>query len=54
MQDFGLLKGVLEDRQKSLDGFIRNLNLKKPHPEEYIGQARESVLIVPTIRRSRY
>ena len=33
-QDFGLLKGVLEDRQQSLDGFLRNLNLKKPHPEE--------------------
>ncbi len=47
-QDFGLLKGVLEDRQKSLDGFIRNLNLKKPHPEEYINKLEKASLIVPT------
>ena len=47
-QDFGLLKGVLEDRQKSLDGFIRNLNFKKPHPEEYIGKVEKASLQVPT------
>ena len=35
-QDFGLLKGVLEDRQKSVDAFIRKLNFNKPHPEEYL------------------
>src|ERR1700689_828757 len=35
-QDFGLLKGVLEDRQKAADGFIRDLNFKKPHLEEYV------------------
>src|SRR5271155_4994637 len=28
-QDFGLLKGVLEDRKNSANGFIRQLNLKK-------------------------
>src|ERR1700723_456262 len=33
-QDFGLLKGVLEDRKNSANGFIRQLNLKKPHPED--------------------
>jgi microsomal epoxide hydrolase len=47
-QDFGLLKGVLEDRQKSLDGFIRNLNFKKPHPEEYINKLERASLVVPT------
>jgi non-heme chloroperoxidase len=47
-QDFGLLKGVLEDRQKSLDGFIRNLNFKKPHPEEYITRLEKASLLVPT------
>ncbi len=46
-QDFGLLKGVLEDRQKSLDGFVRNLNLKKPHPEAYINKLEKASLQVP-------
>jgi microsomal epoxide hydrolase len=47
-QDFGILKGVLEDRQKALDGFMRNLNLKKPHPEEYINRLEKASLQVPT------
>jgi non-heme chloroperoxidase len=47
-QDFGLLKGVLEERQKALDGFIRNLNFKKPHPEEYINKVEKASLLVPT------
>lgn len=47
-QDFGLLKGVLEDRQKTTDGFIRNLNFKKPHPEDYISKVEKASLQVPT------
>jgi non-heme chloroperoxidase len=47
-QDFGILKGVLEDRQKALDGFVRNLNFKKPHPEEYINKVEKASLVVPT------
>jgi non-heme chloroperoxidase len=47
-QDFGLLKGVLEERQKALDGFVRNLNFKKPHPEEYINKVEKASLLVPT------
>jgi microsomal epoxide hydrolase len=47
-QDFGLLRGVLEDRQKALDGFIRNLNFKKPHPEDYINKVEKASLLVPT------
>jgi non-heme chloroperoxidase len=46
--DFGMLKGVLEDRQKAADGFIRNLNFKKPHPEEYINKVEKASLQVPT------
>jgi non-heme chloroperoxidase len=47
-QDFGLLKGVLEDRQKAADGFIRTLNFKKPHPEGYINKVEKASLQVPT------
>jgi non-heme chloroperoxidase len=47
-QDFGLLKGVLEDRRKATDGFIRNLNFKKPHPEDYINKVEKASLQVPT------
>jgi non-heme chloroperoxidase len=47
-QDFGLLKGVLEDRQKAADGFVRNLNFKKPHPDDYISKVEKASLQVPT------
>jgi non-heme chloroperoxidase len=47
-QDFGLLKGVLEDRKNSANGFIRQLNLKKPHPEDYINKIVQASLQVPT------
>ena len=47
-QDFGLLKGVLEDRKNSANGFIRQLNFKKPHPEDYINKVVQASLQVPT------
>jgi non-heme chloroperoxidase len=47
-QDFGLLKGVLEDRKKAANGFIRDLNFKKPHPEEYVSEVLQASLQVPT------
>src|SRR5277367_4812707 len=47
-QDFGLLKGVLEDRKNAANGFIRQLNLKKPHPEDYINKVVQASLQVPT------
>jgi non-heme chloroperoxidase len=47
-QDFGLLKGVLEDRQNATDGFVRKLNFKKPHPEDYIQKVIQASLRVPT------
>jgi non-heme chloroperoxidase len=47
-QDFGLLKGILEDRQKSADGFIRTLNFHKPQPEDYLQKLIQASLRVPT------
>ena len=47
-QDFGLLKGLLEDRQKATNGFVRNLNFKKPQAEEYLQKVIQASLRVPT------
>jgi non-heme chloroperoxidase len=47
-QDFGLLKNILEDRQKAANGFIRNLNFKKPHSEDYITKVVQASLQTPT------
>jgi non-heme chloroperoxidase len=47
-QDFGLLKGLLEDRQKAVNGFVRNLNFKKPQAEEYLRRVIQASLRVPT------
>jgi len=47
-QDFGLLKGVLEDRQSAANRFVRNLNFKKPQPEDYIQKVVQASLRVPT------
>src|ERR1700723_438545 len=47
-QDFGMLKGILEDRQNAADGFIRKINFHKPHPEDYIDKVEKASLQVPT------
>jgi non-heme chloroperoxidase len=47
-QDFGMLKGILEDREKSTNAFVRNLNFKKPQPEDYLRKVVEASLKVPT------
>src|ERR1700683_4513696 len=47
-QDFGLLKGLLEDRQNATNGFVRNLNFKKPQSEEYLQKVIQASLRVPT------
>jgi non-heme chloroperoxidase len=44
----GLMKGILEDRQNVTNGFVRNLNFKKPQPEEYIQKVIQASLRVPT------
>ncbi len=47
-RDFGLLKGLLDDRQNAVNGFVRNLNFKKPHAEEYLQRVIQASLRVPT------
>ncbi len=47
-QDFGLLKGLLEDRDKATNGFVRNLNFKKPQAEEYLHRVVQASLRTPT------
>src|SRR5580698_1732515 len=47
-QEFGLLKGVLQDRKNAANGFIRHLNFKKPHPEDYVNKVVQASLQVPT------
>src|SRR5580700_243997 len=47
-QDFGLLKGLLEDREKATNGFVRNLNFKKPQAEEYLHRVVQASLRTPT------
>jgi non-heme chloroperoxidase len=47
-QDFGLLKGVLEDRQNAANNFVRKLNFKKPQAEEYLQRVIQASLRVPT------
>ncbi len=47
-QYFGMLKGILEDRQNSADQFIRKLNFHKPQPEDYLQKLIQASLRVPT------
>jgi len=47
-QDFGLLKGILEDRQNAANNFVRKLNFKKPQAEEYLQKVIQASLRVPT------
>jgi non-heme chloroperoxidase len=47
-RDFGLLKGLLEDRQNSTSDFVRKLNFKKPQAEEYLQKVIQASMRVPT------
>ena len=47
-QDLGLLKGLLEDRQNAVNGFVRKLNFKKSQAEEYLQKVIQASLRVPT------
>jgi len=47
-QDFSLLKGLLEDRKKTADFFVRKIQFHKPQPEEYIQRVIQASLGVPT------
>jgi non-heme chloroperoxidase len=46
--EFGILKGVLDDRKNTTDGFVRKIQFHKPQPEEYIQRVIASALSVPT------
>lgn len=45
--DFGILKGVLENREKAVSFFVRNVQFKKPQPEEYLQRMIKTALRVP-------
>jgi microsomal epoxide hydrolase len=47
-QDFSLLKGLLEDRKKTADFFVRKIQFHKPQSEEYIQRVIQASLGVPT------
>src|ERR1700734_4163922 len=47
-RDFGLLKGILEDRQNAANNFVRKLDFKKPQAEEYLQRVIQASLRVPT------
>jgi non-heme chloroperoxidase len=47
-RDFGLLKGLLEDRQNATSNFVRKLDFKKPQAEEYLQKVIQASLRVPT------
>jgi non-heme chloroperoxidase len=47
-RDFGLLKGILEDRQNAANNFVRKLDFKKPQAEEYLQRVVQASLRVPT------
>ncbi len=46
--DFGVLKGVLEDRKNTTDYFVRKIQFHKPQSEEYLQRVIASALTVPT------
>lgn len=45
--DFGILKGVLEDRERAVSFFVRNVQFKRPQPEEYLRRMIKTALRVP-------
>ena len=47
-QDFGLLKECWRIAKRRRTDFVRNLNFKKPHPEDYINKVEKASLQVPT------
>ena len=46
--DFGVLKGVLEDRKNTTDYFVRKIQFHKPQSEEYLQRVIAAALTVPT------
>ena len=46
--DLGILHGILEDREKAVSFFVRNVQFKKPQPEGYLKRLTHAALFVPT------
>jgi non-heme chloroperoxidase len=46
--NFGILKGVLEDRKNTTDYFVRKIQFHKPQSEEYLQRVIAAALTVPT------
>jgi non-heme chloroperoxidase len=46
--EFGILKGVLDDRKNTTDYFVRKIQFHKPQAEEYIQRVIAAALSVPT------
>jgi non-heme chloroperoxidase len=47
--DFGILKGVLENRESQADAFVRKICIQKPQQEDYLKRLVAESLKVPTI-----
>ncbi|HTV57512.1 MAG TPA: alpha/beta hydrolase [Verrucomicrobiae bacterium] len=46
--DWGVVKGILEEREKTTDYFVRKIEFHKPHPEDYIQRVIAAALETPT------
>lgn len=46
--DWGIVKGVLEDRKNTIDFFVRKIQFHRPEPEEYIERVIAAGLETPT------
>lgn len=46
--DLGILQGVLEDHEKAVSFFVRNVQFKRPQPEDYLQRVIHAALVVPT------
>lgn len=48
ISDFGMLQGVLENREQQADAFVRKICFQRPQPEEYLRRVIAASKEVPT------
>jgi non-heme chloroperoxidase len=48
ISDFGMLKGVLENRDAQADAFVRKVCFQRPQPEDYLKRLIDASKAVPT------
>jgi non-heme chloroperoxidase len=48
ISDFGMLKGILENRDAQTDAFIRKICFQRPQPEDYLKRLIDASKAVPT------